>query len=77
MLYKMPKNILGNMRKMYIITIKRIDKSYGICYIECVGVFAPFLQKEAGDPFLCGLRLQRDATKKPPVRRRESKRNNP
>ena len=52
MLYKMPKNILGNMRKMYIITIKRIDKSYGICYIECVGVFAPFLQKEAGDPFL-------------------------
>ena len=48
----MPKNILGNMRKMYTITIKRIDKSYGICYIECVEVFVPFLQKEAGDPFL-------------------------
>ena len=50
MLYKVTKNNLGNMQKVCIITIKRIDKSECICYIECVGVIAPCDKKRRVRP---------------------------
>ena len=82
MLYKVTKNNLVNMQKVCIITIKRIDKSECVCYIKCVGVFTPVMQKAAGgSSFLCDLcplhygewqpacRDHPAATKKPPARR--------